>query len=59
MNVNGKKKIIEVFGEYWHKSEEEQQRINHFKQFGFDTLVIWAKELNNTDELKQKLLNFC
>jgi len=59
INVNGQKKLIELYGEMWHKPEEEQQRIDHFKQFGFSTLIVWAKELKNIDELKQKLINFC
>lgn len=58
MNVDGKKKLIELFGKIHHRKEEEATRINHFKQFGFDTLVIWADELRNKEFLKEKLINF-
>jgi len=58
INVNGKKKLIELFGRIHHKKEEEIPRIEHFKQFGFDTLVIWADELRNKESLKEKLINF-
>ena len=35
LNINGQKKLIEFFGEYWHKKEEEPSRIKHFKKYGF------------------------
>jgi hypothetical protein len=60
MNCNGQKKLIEFFGVHWHPAEDEEIRINHFKQYGFDTLIIWEKELNkhNLDNLKIKLTEF-
>ena len=49
ININGEKKVIELFGEHWHDTEEKGQenRINKFKQFGFDCIVIWGKELKD------------
>jgi very-short-patch-repair endonuclease len=38
-------KIIELFGEYWHRKKDEKKRIKHFKDFGYDCLVIWNKDL--------------
>jgi len=58
MNVNGKKQLIELFGEKWHKPEHENIRINHFRRFGFNTLVVWAKELKDINSLKNKLNDF-
>ena len=59
VNVNGKKKIVELFGNYWHKQGSENSRINHFKKYGFDTLIIWEDELNNdTEKLKESILAF-
>ena len=58
VNVNGKKKIIEVFGIYWHEKFEEPQRINLYKQFGFDTLIVWETELDNIPLLSNKLVEF-
>ena len=59
ININGKKQLIELFGSYWHKPEDEEIRITHFKQFGFDTLVIWDKELKNREQLIDKIKSFC
>jgi G:T-mismatch repair DNA endonuclease (very short patch repair protein) len=58
MNVNGQKKLIEVFGDYWHRGENPQNRIRHFKKYGFDTLVIWEKDIKNDDNLMKTLNKF-
>lgn len=58
INCNGQKKIIELFGDYWHKGQNSQDRINEFKPFGFDTLVIWEKELKNKPLLELKIKKF-
>jgi hypothetical protein len=58
INVNGQKKIVELFGDYWHRGQNPQDRIDIFKPFGYDTLVIWEKELRDRDKLQEKLLEF-
>lgn len=58
MNVNGEKKLIELYGDWFHKGENPEDRINHFKKYGFETLVIWEHELKNKEELVNKLNNF-
>jgi hypothetical protein len=58
MNINGQKKLIELFGDYWHRNDDPQNRINHFKQYGFDTLIIWEHELKNENILISKLKEF-
>ena len=60
LNINGKKKLIELFGDYWHSKERtgiepkehERKRIEHFKRFGFDTLIIWEHELKDLKRSK-------
>lgn len=58
MNVNGQKKLIEAYGDYWHKNDDPQDRINHFKQFGFDTLIVWEHEFKDKNKLIPKLEKF-
>ena len=66
LNINGQKKIVEVFGDYWHseevtgrtKEEEEQRKIERFRVFGFKCLIIWESELGNPDEVIEKLREF-
>lgn len=66
VNINGQKKIIEYFGAYPHgpkrtgriNKEEENQRINHFAKYGYQTLIIWEHELEDVEELKKRILLF-
>lgn len=58
VNVNGQKKLIELFGDYWHKPEEEQDRIEQFRGLGFSTLIVWGSELSDVETLTQKILLF-
>jgi len=57
-NINGQKKLIELFGDYWHRGENPQNRINIFKEFGWDTLVIWEHELKEPETVKRKMQSF-
>ena len=61
-----RKKLIELFGDYWHSKERtgiepkehERKRIEHFKQFGFDTLIIWEHELKDLNKVKNRIIQF-
>ena len=58
VNVNGKKKAIDLFGDYWHDGEDPQVRIDLFKEYGWDLLVIWQHELEDKDAVIQKIVKF-
>ena len=58
ININGQKKIIELYGNYWHQGQDPQDRINLFKEYGYETLVIWEHELKNMEVLKEKIIEF-
>jgi len=72
INVNGQKKIVELFGNFWHgekyrliafgdnssNKEHEQQRIKHFAKYGYKTLIVWESELGNIPRLRKKLTKF-
>lgn len=59
-NVNGKKQVIEVYGDYWHKNQEPNNRICRFAKFGYDCLVIWEHELksNQVEKTISKIKSF-
>lgn len=57
-NVNGQKKLIEMFGDYWHKGEDPEDRAKIFKPFGYKTLVVWQHELEDINLLKDKMKEF-
>lgn len=58
INSNGEKKIIEFFGEHWHKEEDEEIKRKIYARYGFNLLVIWGKELRNEEKLLEKICNF-
>ena len=61
INVNGQKKIIEMYGDYWHRKEKETdgaERKAHFKKYGFDMLVIWEHELKDLNIVIDKIKHF-
>lgn len=58
INCNGKKLIIELFGERWHKPGSEESRKEIFKRIGYETLIVWGKELKNVNTLELKIKNF-
>ena len=58
LNINGKKAIIDLFGEHWHIPSEKQKRIDIFNKYGYQTLIIWGKELRKPDILIQKIKVF-
>lgn len=58
VSTGDEKLIIELFGEPWHKKEEEISRPKIFKKHGYETLIIWSKELKDEEVLKQKVTDF-
>src|SRR3989304_5553250 len=57
-NINGQKKVIEMFGDYWHKGENPQIKISKYSQYGFDCLIIWEHEIKNREKLIERIINF-
>ncbi len=62
INVNGQKKIIELYGDYWHKRPEvikrDKKRIRIYKKYGYNTLVIWERELKDLEKVIAKVSKF-
>ncbi len=57
-NINGKKQVIELYGDYWHRGEDPQVRIDLFRQYGFECLIIWEHELEQPEEVVNKVADF-
>jgi G:T-mismatch repair DNA endonuclease (very short patch repair protein) len=66
VHSNGNRKVIEVFGDFWHgeiitghsKEEEVRQRMARYKEAGFGCLIIWEHELKNEARVARKLAEF-
>jgi len=57
-NINNKKKVILMHGDYWHMGENIQIVIDRYFQFGYDCLVIWEKELKDRENVIAKIREF-
>lgn len=55
---DGNTKLIELYGNYWHKGQIEKSRIDYFKIRGYETLIIWECELKNKSLLYLKIKKF-
>jgi len=51
---DGDKRLMELYGDYWHRGENPQDRIDYFKEYGYDCAVIWESELYD-DDIMEKL----
>jgi len=56
--LKGKKLIIELWGNFWHKDDNPQDRIDVFTPFGYRTLIIWERELKHKFSLNIKIRKF-
>jgi len=64
VNCNGQKKIIEMFGDYWHnnsKTKYHQTEVGtkeHYAKYGWKTLIVWENELKDMDSVLEKVKEF-
>ena len=62
ININGQKKIIELYGDYWHNlpeyKERDKRRIITYKREGYKTLIIWEHEFKNQIKIVDKIKEF-
>lgn len=62
ISCNGQKKIIELYGDYWHSRpeviERDKRRLEAYEKAGYKTLIIKENELNNVNNLKMKIYLF-
>lgn len=52
------KKVIEIWGNFFHKGQNPQDRIDYFGKYGYDCLIIWASELHNRLDVFHKVRKF-
>lgn len=53
--TDGSCRIIEIFGMYWHKPEDEEKRKKIFVDMGYKVLIIWEVEFKYEENLLRKL----
>jgi len=52
------KRVVEMFGDYWHQGENPQDKIDRYAKSGFKCLVIWQSELKNISLVVNRLYSF-
>lgn len=52
------KKVIEVYGDYWHRGENPQDKINEYKRAGWDCVVVWEHEIMDDNYSIESLSNY-
>jgi len=65
-NIRGQRKVIDMFGNYWHSEaktgqthdEHEAERRRYYRGFEWDSIVVWENELENTERLNQRIYDF-
>jgi len=62
INVNSQKKIIELYGDYWHSRKEvvkrDVRRLKAYRKYGYKLLIIWEHELKDLIKVKNGIINF-
>lgn len=68
VNCNGKKQVIELFGDAFHNPEKAfievdmkktyQGTMSHYKKYGFNCLIIWDYELRESENIIKKIREF-
>lgn len=51
ININGKKGVLELFGSFYHKPEQVEVVIKHYREYGFSCIIIWEEELKDVESL--------
>ena len=52
---DGGTRLVELYGDYWHRGQDPQERIDFFKVRGYGYLVIWEHELKDSDTIREKV----
>jgi len=57
INLNGQKICIEVANHFHHQGDWTYKRIEHFKKWGWDCIVIFEEELKDENKILDKINN--
>lgn len=56
--IHGKNKVIEHYGEYWHRNDLAEDIVKLYNEIGYECLVIWEYELKDLSCIKYKINSF-
>lgn len=58
VNTDDDHKLIEIWGDYFHRGQNPQQLIDFYYFRGYDCLIIWASELKHQEQVLAKIQKF-
>jgi G:T-mismatch repair DNA endonuclease (very short patch repair protein) len=58
VNVNGRKQVIDVHGDYWHNGENVAIRQARYAKYGYSSLIVWERELKDEIAVTQRISEF-
>lgn len=51
IDCNGRKVVVEILGNYWHKPEDAFSMKKDYAQYGFECITIWENETKDESRL--------
>jgi hypothetical protein len=45
--VNGQKKVIELYGDYWHQNDDPLELMINYRNAGYKCLIFWEYDVKN------------
>lgn len=55
----GTNKVVELFGNYWHRNDDPAKRIKRLKSLGYDAIVVWEDDFRkHSSKTIQEVLSF-
>ncbi len=55
---DGGTRLVEMYGDYWHRGANSAERVYFFRERGYDCIVIWESELKSKDLIVDKVRSF-
>lgn len=57
--VSNQRKVIELFGNYWHEGEDTEELIREYTEVGWGCIIFWENEVyNEPEKVLKKTLKF-
>jgi predicted DNA-binding protein YlxM (UPF0122 family) len=52
---DGGNRLVELFGGFWHRDDDAQERVDFFTRRGYDCVVVWNSELKDVEGVIRKI----
>lgn len=57
--ITGQNKVVEIYGDYWHRNDNPQDLIDLYNEAGLGCLIFWEREVyKQPEQVKEKVKDF-